>query len=151
MTQTHIKTQIRKAACDLLKLKVPEVSNRVFSSRVTPLKALPALIVFTDRESAQKQSVGWPPRLDRQIDLVVVGRVQRIDSVDDDLDALQLSAEKAFSETINANTLGGLVNSITFEAANQNFIGDAEQPVAQVEMHFRVEFKTEANSPDNPA
>lgn len=148
---SHIKTQIRTAAQTVLKQKVTEVSERVFTSRVSPLKTLPALIIFTDIETAQKQSIGWPPRLTRQVDMVVVARVKSLDGVDDNLDQLQLQTEKAFTESVAANNLNGLVDSITFESANQIFNVDAEQPVAQVEMHFRVEFKTMADSPDTPA
>lgn len=149
---SHIKTQIRQAAVVLLNAKVTEVNGEVYASRVKPADKLPMLTVFTDRELVQKATIGFPPRLDRTLDLVVVAKVKsNVSAVDDALDALQLSVEKALSENIAANTLGGLVQSITFESANQFFSADAEQPVAQVEMHFRVEFKTEASSPDNPA
>lgn len=149
---SHLKTQIRLAAVALLTSKVTEVNGEVYPSRVKAADKLPMLAVFTDRELAQKATVGFPPRLDRTLDLVVVAKVKsNLSAVDDALDELQLSVEKALSEDIPANTLGGLVQSITIESANQFFSVDAEQPVAQVEMHFRVEFKTEANSPDNPA
>lgn len=74
---THVRTQIRLAACSALVLAATLAGDRVMASRAMPWREveLPALSVYTDDEEISESNAA-PRELDREIDLVVIGAVQ---------------------------------------------------------------------------
>lgn len=147
---SHIKTQIRDAIVAKLIAGVPTVSGRVFASRVLPLKDVPALIVFADDEEAEIVNVGFPSVLQRMLKVMVIARVKMIDGYDDALDDLQLEIEQALSQTVQDYTLGGLVQRVILMSSRQDFDSMGDQNVAELNLMFRADYRTQVNTPDTP-
>lgn len=147
---SHLRKQIRDAVVTRLIAGIPSVDGRVFPSRVLPVASVPSMMVFTDDEQCEIASVGYPSLLQRQLDVVIIVRVKKINGCDDDLDQLQLDIEKVLSNTVQDYTLGGLVQRILLRSARQEFDSMSDQNVAELHLLFKADYRTQVNTPDTP-
>jgi len=145
----HIRKQLREAVSTLL-TGLTTTSTRVFESRVYVLNDadLPCLVITTNEEQVELGSVGFPSMLNRQLDLQVRALAKANSNLDDTLDAIIKEVEIALNASVVANTLNGLVKSITLSSIFIDMNGEAESPMGQAVMSFTVLYKTQANTPD---
>lgn len=142
---THARTQIRQAVVTLLTGASP-AGNRVYASRVYPLDEarLPALLVFSNQEVVNEQSLTRPRTQLRQLSLTVEGYVKAQGNVDETTDSLALAVEKAIAAD---PTLGGLVKDAVLDTTETQLSGDGDKPVAVVTLTFAVKYAVKENAP----
>ena len=145
----HVRQQIREAVAVLL-TGLTTSGARVFQSRLYALSQaeLPGLVITTNEEQVEFGSLGFPPLLNRRLNLQVRALAQANNNLDETLDNMIKEVESALSNSIVANTLNGLVKSTGLSSIYIDMSAESEQPIGQAVMNFTVDYKTQANTPD---
>jgi hypothetical protein len=145
----HVRQQIREAAAATL-TGLATTGARVFQSRFHVFSDvdLPALLITTNDELVNVSSIGFPPLLDRQINMIVQAVAKQNDNLDDVLDTICKEVEAALNANITANTFTGLAKHTVLSSIEIDMSGDGDVAVGQANMNFTVTYKTRADAPD---
>ena len=110
---SHARQQIREAAATLLKA-TPSTWGQVFETRIPPSRAvMPYLMVFSDGEAIGPSTVNQSGVCQRDLNLVVAGRLRLpgnndTETVEDRMDALAVEVETKLTFSALLATLGQL-------------------------------------------
>ncbi len=143
----HARQQIREAVAGLVAGLTTTGAN-VFQSRVYNLQEseLPGLLVYTTTETdSEPQSIGYPRRMLRVVEVVVEGKAQATANLDDTLDTISEEVEVA----LGADPALGLAAAIDTVHAGTDIelSGDADQPIGSVTMRFNVAYMVTEDAP----
>lgn len=147
MSATHVRTQIRSAVTAAL---ATATGLPVYASRpdAVELSTLPALLVWTDAESAQPQATGFPRTMKRTLLLRVLAVAKATSDLDDAIDEICRQVEIALSMPCAA--LSGIAQRITLEQTQIRLAIEGSTPTGQAAMTFEVLYMAAENSPDKP-
>lgn len=142
----HMRTQIREAAKTLF-TGLASTGSRVECGRTRPLPPGhgTSLLIYTREESSLVASSGEPPHLDRELELIVEGRVSSREPPDDDLDQVALEVEERAGPN---QRFGGLVREFTLVQTTTETIANGDRHEGMLRMRFRVLYSTAEGSPD---
>lgn len=140
----HARQLIREAV-ELAVTGLATTSTRVFPSKVYNLQEsqLPALQVISAAESIEldEGTLDAPARL---FDVVVKGTAQATSNVDNTLDDIAEEVETALGADI---TLGGLSHGLDLVATDFDYSGEGDQPIGNIELTYRVAYRTPFGDP----
>lgn len=140
---SHVRQQIREAAATVLTGLATTGSN-VFKSRVRVLSDddLPALIITTNSETIDDSSVDGS-LLYRTLTVSVRGVAKVTAAIDDTLDTIAAEVET----TLTAESLGGLVKSITLESIEIEIDDTLDRPAGSIVINFQAIYLTAPGTP----
>jgi vacuolar-type H+-ATPase subunit D/Vma8 len=146
----HVRQQIRDAAVTLL-TGLSITGSRVYKTRMQRLEStdLPCLLVNTDSEQIEAQTIVFNSLLERQLNLSVRILVQNSTTFDDVVDAVIKDIEIAINASETSNTLNGLAEKIEMKNIDVSVDATGEQPIAEATLTFLVTYYTLANAPDS--
>lgn len=115
-----------------------DAGRKVYASRAVPIarRLLPAILVYT-RDERRDQDVG-AGAVRRLLDVVVETAAQGADA-DAQVDRLSAQVETALAA---APTLGGAVESITWQATEADYDGEGAQTLAAARLDFQAVYYT---------
>jgi hypothetical protein len=145
----HIRKQIRDAVKARL-TGLPTTGTRVEIGRTRPLEARhdPLVLIYTRDENSQRDAMGRPPKLMRDVQLFVDGRVVTKTPPDDLLDQIALEVEVALAAD---KRLGGLAMDVLLVRTQSDVQADGESHVGATRMEYRVRCRTPDNEPGTAA
>ena len=138
---SHLRLQIRKHVTTLLRENLP--SAQVFSSRLRALnnENLPAILVYTRTESAEKFAEA-PRELDRNLELLVEIKVDGLYDSDDIADQFASQVEDLIHQD---DSFGALVNDVLLSNTDIEFFNEGAQPFCVARLTFDVQYFTFTN------
>lgn len=144
----HVRTKIRDAIVTKV-TRLTTTGTRVYSHRVYPMQeeALPALVVYTSSESANRSSIGGfgsVASISRVLSVSIEVYVKATNNVINTLDNISEQVEVAlgFDET-----LGGLSEDIQLANTAIDITADGDKPVGVLRMDYEVVYRTTAGDP----
>lgn len=142
----HVRQQIREHVASTLRGLTTSGAS-VFTGRVyrLPDSKLPALVVFTNTERSEPDTMGTSPGLERVVDLVVEGYAKVTADLDDLLDRIAVEVEEAMGVD---RTLNGLAEDCYLTGTVTDLAGEGDKSAGFVQMTYRVEYRTGIDSPD---
>nr|BDD46843.1 hypothetical protein 9 [bacterium] len=142
----HARTQIRQAVTALL-TENTDAGGNVFESRVYPLDdlKLPAILVYTNNEAVETDTIAHPRTQTRQVSLSVEIYAKANTKADTITDNLTLQVEKLIASD---PTIGGLVKDTVLDSTETRLSGDAEKPVSITAMTYQITYRVKENAPD---
>lgn len=140
----HIRQQLRDALATAV-TGLPTTGARVFQSRVYPLQItdVPCLVVTTDGDSIEQETIHRPYMQARQIQLRIEGYAVGVYDLDDILDGICKEVEIAVD-----NATLAMVDDIGFAGTQLDTSVVGQQPVGKITLIYRVTVRTMSNSPD---
>ena len=140
----HIRHQLRDAVATAV-TGLPTTGARVFQSRVYPLQItdVPCLVVTTDGDSIEQETVHHPYIQARQIQLRIEGYAVGVYDLDDILDGICKEVEVAVD-----NASLSMIDDIGFAGTQLDTSVVGQQPVGKLTLIYRVTVRTMSNSPD---
>ena len=143
----HPRQQIRDAIVTAV-TGLTITTDNVFNSRVYRLSdsQLPALIVFTEDESSDRETNGVDGLLMRTLNIMVEVSAHESagKSIEDTLDDIALEVETALGAD---RDLGGLTTDLFLSGTASKFDPEGEQPFGTLEMTWTAEYYTEIDNP----
>jgi hypothetical protein len=134
---THARQQIREATATAL-TGLTTTGSRVFQSRMVPQESLPCLLVTTNSEEINPQTIG--NRQERMLELVVHGYAKQTATVDDVLDQIALEVETAMAVRQWA----------VLQRIDVDFDEHLEKPVGSISLTYQYQYFTNADAPGVP-
>ena len=127
----HARTQIRQAVTALLKTGNTAAGSNVFETQVYALEdpKLPAILVYTNQEALEDQTISYPRTQIRQLSLTVEGYAKANNKVDETTDDLALEIEQLIAAD---PTLGGLIKDSVLNTTETQLSNEGEKPIAVV-------------------
>lgn len=147
---SHQRQVIREAVKAQLVAGSTPAGSRVFETRFVPYRnvELPAIAVYSLEEHIDAESKTTAPReLTRNLSLMIEAAVKvnpSTNNVDDDLDALCLSIEKAMDKD---ETFGGAASRSCLSDVDIIVSEESDRPVAVARMTYDVRYYTYAPDP----
>lgn len=143
----HLRRQIREGVATAI-TGLTTTGAHVSQSRVYPLADadLPALCVYSERESSEPTTIHSPRVMDRKVEVIVEGVVKAVTDFDDMLDQIAKEVEIALAYPVAA--LAGIAKLVTLTATEIGYAGTAERPVGRVRMTYEIEYFAAENAPD---
>lgn len=137
---THPRAAIRHAVTQFLVDAATAAGSRVFPTRKVPLRAaqLPALNVYTLVENIGDDSTAM--QLDRELQVIVEGRVRLTANVDDALDDLALEVEVALQADPK---LGGAVDEIRLVSTTISVDDSGNEEIGIAILEWLASYRTE--------
>jgi len=119
----HVRQQIREQAALALQ-SVPLVLRNVFQSRVYPLSEdeLPAILITTDGEQIEPNTISG--LLERNVLLTLAIKAKAFNDLDDTLDTISESIEKAMANDTSLSLKNALLSEVEVALS-----GDGDQPI----------------------
>lgn len=144
---THARETIRTAFVTALDGET-DAGNKVFNSRVYPLNAnsLPGLVVYTPQEQVTTDTIGYPRRQTRELQVVVEAYSKTVNEADKVIDDLGEQIEKAIAADPG---LGGNVKDTMLAGVQVTLAADGDVPVAVGIFTYTVLYQVRENAPDN--
>ncbi len=141
----HARQQIRYAAATQVN-GLTTTADRVYRSRVYPIEPenLPCLAIYAQEETREDDQAGGEITEDRLLTLVVEGRAQANELLDDTLDTI---AEEVEVVIASDRTLGGKVKYIYLESTEIEISVEGEHPTGLIKLNYMVEYRTDNNAP----
>jgi hypothetical protein len=151
---SHARQQIREAAATLLKVS-PSTWGQVFETRIPSSRAvMPYLMIFSDGEVIDPSTVNLPDAYQRDLNLVVAGRLRLpgnndTETVEDRMDALAVEVETKlkFSALLLTLTQIKSLRLVTTEMVVVTDEQDAPQ-YAEVTLSFVAQYFTAEGAPE---
>lgn len=150
---THARQQIREAAATLLKA-APVAWGTVFETRIPTARAvLPYLMVFSDGEAIAGTIANSPDIHERDLSLVVAGRLRLpgnndTETVEDRMDALAAEVETTLTFAALVATLTQLKGLHLASTEMVVVLNDDDAPqYAEVTLSFTARYYTQEGSP----
>ena len=139
----HVRQQVREEIAGIL-VGLSNTSDRVFTSRVYPIQEtdLPCLMIKTEQERVDYQTVNKPAQQEREITLVIEAIAKANEALDNTLDDICKEVE------IVMDTVAVLTRDIQLAGTNIELSVLGNQPIGQATMIYRMKVYTESNSPD---
>jgi hypothetical protein len=150
----HARTQIRRAAADLLKPEVGGAWALVWQSRIDyPRELWNYLKVFTDREDAQRISVNSPATRERSVSLNVVAMIRvsnNFEEVEDRMDDLAAYIESMLTEDAMRAAWAMIVH-VDLQSSAMDIVLNAEEKIdhAELTLTFAVRYRTLDGAPES--
>jgi len=143
---SHVRQKIREYFEAHLTGLTTTGSN-VYASRVYPLTnaKLPALLIYTQSETVEESSFSKKRVQTRSLEVIVEGYVRAISTFDDVIDTICTEVE---TQVLDDPELGGLAINTELSSVTAMYSGEAEQPVATVNLTFTVQYRTETGQPE---
>jgi hypothetical protein len=143
----HLRRQAREGIGTAL-TGLTTTGSRVFQSRVYPLEVadLPGILIYSEQETAEVQTIHSPRVLDRLLRVRVVAVAKATADLDDVLDGICKEVEIVLAMPVTA--LAGIAKLITLISTDIELSGTTEQPTGRAEMTYEVEYFTAENAPD---
>lgn len=147
----HARTSIREAIADLMRETATAGAN-VFPSRLFSLDEgqLPSISVYTTDDSnievVTNITLARPPRLHRELPVIVEAHAVMDERIDDVLDDLAVEIERAMSAPI---VIGGTQVSSRLTSTQSTFSGDSELQVGVIRLIYSVAYSTREDTPDS--
>lgn len=150
---SHARTQIRNQVATYL-TGLTTTGSRVFDSRPTgrPLQTseLPALLIYTEGEDDQPETMGGPAgQLTRALRVKVEAVVRANTAFDDTIDTIIAEVETALNASTTVFSVNGLARGGIRLAAvdDPEFDGSGDKVVGRVIMNWIATYRTVANAP----
>lgn len=139
----HVRQQLRESVATAVN-NLTTTGARVFQSRVYPLQEtdLPCLLVKTESERIDYQTVHSPTLQEREITVTIDAIARATNNLDDTLDKICKEVEIA----INASSLIAKDVQLAGTNMDQSIVGN--QQVGMATMIFRMKVYTLSNAPD---
>ena len=139
----HVRQQVREEIAGIL-VGLSNTADRVFTSRTYPIQEidLPCLMIKTEQERVDYQTVNKPAQQEREITLVIEAIAKANESLDNTLDDICKEVE------IVMDTVAVLTRDIQLAGTNIELSVLGNQPIGQATMIYRMKVYTESNSPD---
>jgi hypothetical protein len=150
----HARTQIRRAAADLLKPEVGGAWALVWQSRIDyPRELWNYLKVFTDREDAQRISVNSPATRERSVSLNVVAMIRvsnNFEEVEDRMDDLAAYIESMLTEDA-MRAAWAMIVQVDLQSSAMDIVLNAEEKIdhAELTLTFAVRYRTLDGAPES--
>jgi hypothetical protein len=150
----HARTQIRRAAADLLKPETGGAWALVWQSRIDyPRELWNYLKVFTDREDAQRISVNSPATRERSVSLNVVAMIRvsnNFEEVEDRMDDLAAYIESMLTEDAMRAAWAMIVH-VDLQSSAMDIVLNAEEKIdhAELTLTFAVRYRTLDGAPES--
>ena len=140
----HIRQQLREAVATAV-TGLTTTGSRVFQSRAYPLQIsdVPCLVVTTDGDSIEQETVHHPYTQARQVQLRIEGYAVGTTNLDDTLDGICKEVEIAVD-----NATLSIVDDIGFAGTQLDTSVVGQQPVGKLTLIYRITVRTMSNSPD---
>lgn len=134
---THARQQLRAALVARL-TGLATTGARVYQSRTFPmnLECMPGLIVYTNDESNENGSLGFPRLQQRAVSVSIEGYAKTAGQVDDVLDQIAMEVEVAISAD---PLLGGKARDCALQDT-QFDLGPADQNVGVVRLRYLAKY-----------
>lgn len=115
--------------------------NNVFVSRVYPLDTgtLPALVIYTKRESSAPETIGLPRTFVRELTISCEAYVRANTGYDNLLDTISAEVESALYA---AGNFDGLIKDAYVVETDVNYQDGADQPLASAEIDITLIYTT---------
>ena len=139
----HVRQQVREEIAGIL-VGLSTTADRVFTSRAYPIQEtdLPCLMIKTEQERVDYQTVNQPAQQEREITLVIEAIAKANEALDNTLDDICKEVE------IVMDTVAVLTRDIQLAGTNIELSVLGNQPIGQATMIYRMKIYTESNSPD---
>jgi hypothetical protein len=143
----HARTQIRRAAADLLKQEVGGAWSRVWQSRIDARSSnWPYLKVYTDREEVQRLSASAPATRERTLSLNVVAMLKmstNTEDVEDKMDDTAVIIEGLLTEQAFRDTWR-FITRVDLQASAMDVILNADEEIdhAELTLVFAIKYMT---------
>jgi hypothetical protein len=148
----HMRKQIRDAVAAAL-AGLPMTADRVYIGRTRPLgkNHEPTLLVYTRTETSKREVRGAPPEHERQLDLIVEGRVSSSAPPDDLLDQIALEVETAMASLIDYGTgkvFDGLIWNLQYSGQQVIVEADGEKHIGKIGLQYLATYHVAEGAPD---
>jgi len=145
---SHARQQIREAVAALL-TGLATSGPRVYQERTRPLDAadLPGLVITTDEERINDETVAFPPTQMRELTVTVTAVARATSALDDTLDTMVAEVEAALYASVAANTLSSKVKAMALESIAVGLDDSLDKPAGRAVMTWRTVFHTTAGVP----
>lgn len=139
----HVRQQVREEIAEIL-VGLSNTADRVFTSRAYPIREtdLPCLMIKTEQERVDYQTVNQPAQQEREITLVIEAIAKANEALDNTLDDICKEVE------IVMDTVAVLTRDIQLAGTNIETSVLGNQPIGLATMIYRMKVYTESNSPD---
>jgi len=135
----HVRKSIRDEIVTLV-TGLTLTGSRVFPGRVYPLASgkLPGVLVYTQNEASNIDSMGRNRRLERELDVVVEVYAQGTDTIDDSLDAICVEVEEAIGAATLTNAKDIYLTATDIEVEG----GEGDKVVGAARLTYRAIYRT---------
>jgi hypothetical protein len=144
----HARTIIRKSVASLLKnskVFLKTIGERIYESKVYPIDAVPAIVVYTPNEQVIDYTISFPRTQTRQLILAIEIYAKENTSIDQISDSLSLEVEEILSTD---PTLGSLVKDLALNSSETILSGDGDKPIAVTTLTYHLTYRVKENSPN---
>jgi hypothetical protein len=143
----HLRRQIREAVATAV-TGLTTTGSRVFQSRVYPLEVtdLPCLLVRTEGDASEVQSIHAPSPLMRTLSLQIIATARATADLDDTLDEICRQVEVALAMPCAA--IAALSETIALESTTIELQAGAEQPTGSATLQYSIVYFAAENAPD---
>jgi hypothetical protein len=140
----HARQSIRDAVVTAITGLVT-AGARVYPYRLHALGAekLPCLLVNTDAESINVQSIHGPALLERKLEISIRAVAAATTALDDELDTMIAEVEVALGNS----TLGGLVATLVLQGIEIEMEDGGAKPVGIATLKYQADYFTLSNAP----
>jgi hypothetical protein len=150
----HARTQIRRAAAELLKPEVGGAWALVWQSRIDyPRELWNYLKIYTDREETQRLTVNSPAARERSVSLNVVAMVRisnNFEEVEDRMDDLAVQIETLLTEDA-MRAAWSMIVSVDLQSSSMDIVLNADEKIdhAELTLNFAVKYRTLDGAPES--
>lgn len=137
----HQRQLIRAAVVTAL-TNATAAGARVLATRSAPWgrTELPGIAVYTSSESVDPESINTAPReLTRTVELIIEATSEATADVDDALDALSVSVERAMNRDV---TLGGVCGDMVLSSSDLEVYGEGKTLIGLLRLTYDVTYRT---------
>jgi hypothetical protein len=149
----HVRQQIREYVAGTVLAGLTTTGSNVFQSRPDsqplPSASLPALLVYTEGEDDTAETIGFPPRMTRDMRLRIAAVVEQNADFDDKIDTIIKEVETAINANRTAFTANNLARGGIFLDAidDPEFTGAGRTTVGVVAMRWIARYMTTSDAP----
>jgi hypothetical protein len=150
----HARTQIRRAAAELLKPEVGVAWALVWQSRIDyPRELWNYLKIYTDREETQRITVNSPAARERSVSLNVVAMIRvsnNFEEVEDRMDDLAVQIETLLTEDA-MRAAWSMIVSVDLQSSAMDVMLNADEKIdhAELTLGFIVKYRTLDGAPES--
>lgn len=139
----HVRQQVREEIAGVVS-GLTTTGTRVFTSRTYPLSEsdLPCLLIKTEQESVDYQTIGRPSQQEREITLVIDAIAKANENLDQTLDTMCKEVE------VVIDTVASLSKNIMLAGTRIEIDDSGSQRIGKASMIYRMKVYTNSDSPD---
>lgn len=140
---SHVRQQVREAIVTALKT-ITALGNRVYPYRTIPHTILPDAIVYTIDDEVITDYDANGKEI-RDLTIVIAVRAKVTDDLDDVIDGLCVSVEKAMRTD---DTFGGLIKNLDLQNTAIDMKGGAEKSVGLATLEYSALYRINRSNPE---